>query len=63
MVKDLPAKARDMGFDPWSRKIRYVAEQLSPFATTIEPVLCNKRSRPSEKPVHCNQRVAPTRHN
>ena len=34
-------------------------EQLSLRATTVEPVLGNKRSRRSEKPSHCNQRVAP----
>ena len=51
VVKDPAANARDMGFDPWSRKIPYTAEQLSPFATIIEPALCDKRSRPSEKPV------------
>ena len=27
------------GFEPWSRKIPHAAEQLSPCATTTEPVL------------------------
>ena len=26
---------------------------------TLEPVFCTKRSHRSEKPAHCNQRVAP----
>ena len=56
------------GFDPWSRKIPHAAEQLSLCATTtepachnyrsahaLEPVLCNKRSHRSEKPVHRNE--------
>ena len=29
----------------------------------LEPVLCNKRRHHSEKPEHCNQRVAPAHHN
>ena len=36
MVKNLPANA---GFNPWSRKIAHVMEQLSLCATTTEPVL------------------------
>ena len=36
VVKNLPANA---GFNPWSRKIPRVMEQLSLCATTIEPVL------------------------
>ena len=52
MDKNLPANARDtMG------QIPHVAEQLSPWATTTElvspePVLHNKRSHRTEKPVH-----------
>ena len=30
---------RGYGFDPWSWKIPHAMEQLSPWATTIEPVL------------------------
>ena len=29
----------------------------------LKPVLHNKRSHRNEKPMHCNQSVAPTRHN
>ena len=36
VVKNPPANA---GFEPWSRKIPYAVEQLSPCATTTEPVL------------------------
>ena len=39
VVKNPPANAGDMGSDPWSGKIPHAAEQLSPFATTTEPVL------------------------
>ena len=38
VVENPPANAGD-GFDPWSRKIPYAVEQLSPCAITIEPVL------------------------
>ena len=40
-VKNLPAKAEDTGFDPWSWKTPHATEQLSPCATTTEPVSCN----------------------
>ena len=39
VVMNLPANARGHGFDPWSNKISRAAEQLSPCATTSEPVL------------------------
>ena len=32
-------QCRGHGFDPWSRKIPHAMEQLSPCATTTEPVL------------------------
>ena len=32
-------QCKGYGFDPWSRRIPQVAEQLSLCATTIEPVL------------------------
>ena len=32
-------QCRGQGFEPWSRKIPHAAEQLSPGATTTEPVL------------------------
>ena len=34
-------KAGSLEFDPWSRKIPDASGQLSPPATTTEPVLCN----------------------
>ena len=37
--KESAGQCRRHGFDPWSRKILHVAEQLSPCPTTIEPVL------------------------
>ena len=39
VVKNPPANAGDMGSSPRSGKIPHAAEQLSPCATTIEPVL------------------------
>ena len=39
VVKNLPAKTRDTGFEPGPGKIPHAAEQLSPCATTTEPEL------------------------
>ena len=39
VVKNPPANAGGHGFEPWSGKIPRAAEQLSPCATTTEPVL------------------------
>ena len=58
MVKSPPAKRRRLGFDS-PGKVLHAVEQLSLCATTVEPVLGNKRSRRSEKPSDCDQRVAP----
>ena len=38
VVKNLPANAGD-SFDPWDRNFPHVVEQLSLWATTMEPVL------------------------
>ena len=38
VVKNPPFSAGD-GFDPWFRRISNTSEQLSPCATTFEPVL------------------------
>ena len=37
--KESTCQCRRHGFDPWSGKIACAAEQLSPCATTAEPVL------------------------
>ena len=37
--KESTCQCRRHGFDPWSRKVSYAAEQPSPSTTTIEPVL------------------------
>ena len=37
--KEFSCQHRRHGFDPWCRKIPHAAEQLSPLATAIEPVL------------------------
>ena len=52
--KESACQYRRCGFDPWSRKIPHVKEQLNPCATTVEPKLWIKRS-------HCNEK--PERHN
>jgi len=42
VAKDLPSSAGDMGSAPgWGTKIPYTVEQLSPSASTREPVSCN----------------------
>ena len=58
-------------FDPWSEKIPYAPEQLSPCTTTIEPVLWSsgdataepmlhgRRSHCNERPVHHDQKRSP----
>ena len=38
VVKNLPVNAGD-SFDPWGRNFPHVVEQLSLWATTMEPVL------------------------
>ena len=39
MVKNLPANAGDTGLSPGLESIPHAEEQLSPCATTTEPVL------------------------
>ena len=55
---------RGHGFEPWSGRIPHAAEQLGPWATTIEParlepVLLNKRGRDSERPAHRDEEWPP----
>ena len=57
-------QCRGHGFELWSGKIPHAAEQLGPWATTtepecLEPVLCNKRGRDSERPVHRDEEWSP----
>ena len=42
--KESACQSRRPGFNLWSRKISHATEQLSPWATTIEPVLQTPRS-------------------
>ena len=54
-------QCREHGFNPWSGKNPHAKEPLGQRPTTTEPVhlepmLCNERSRCSEKPAHHNQR-------
>ena len=57
-------QCRGHGFEPWSGKIPYAAEQLGPWATItepahLEPVLCSKRGRDSEGPAHHDEEWPP----
>ena len=57
-------QCRGHGFEPWSGKIPHAAEQLGPWATIaeperLEPMLCNKRGRDSERPAHRNEERPP----
>ena len=47
-VSETPPQCREHGFDPWSGRILYALGQLSPHATTIEPVLGSLRTASTE---------------
>ena len=60
MVKNLPAKAGDIGLIPgpgrshmWKGNLTHAPQILETIR--LEPVLCNKRSHNSEKPKHRNE--------
>ena len=53
--KESSRQCREHGFNPWSKKIPHPAKQLNPSTRITDPVLCNKRSHSSEKPVDPNQ--------
>ena len=68
-MQDFPGgQCRGHGFEPWPGKIPHAAEQLSPCATTTEPVLYSPCATTTEarapqllKPAHlepalCNER-------
>ena len=57
-------QCRGHRFEPWSVKIPHAAEQLGPWAAItepagLEPVLCNKRGRDSERPAHRDEEWPP----
>ena len=57
-------QCRGHGFAPWSGKIPHAAEQLGLWATIaepapLEPVICNKRGRDSERPAHRDEEWPP----
>ena len=57
-------QCRGHRFEPWSGKIPHAAERLGPCATTteparLEPVLCNKRGRDSERTAHRDEEWPP----
>ena len=61
---DSACQCRGHGFEPWSGKIPHAAGQLGPWATIaeparLEPVLCNKRGRDSERPAHRGEEWPP----
>ena len=51
--KESACQCRTHGFDPWSGKIPYITEQLSPCATIIELVLSSPGAATNE-PTCCN---------
>ena len=57
-------QCRGHGFEPWSGRIPHAAEQLGPWATTtepehLEPLLCNRRGRDSDRPAHRDEEWPP----
>ena len=57
-------QCRGHRFEPWSGKIPHAAEQRGPWATITEParlelVLCNRRGRDNERPVHRDEEWPP----
>ena len=57
-------QCRGHGFEPWSGRIPHATEQLSPWATTtepvrLEPVLHKKRVRDSERPTQRDEEWPP----
>ena len=66
--KEVTCQCRRHGFDPWSGKISHAMKQLSPWTTSIEPVLWSLWAAISEstycsywspnilEPVLCNKR-------
>ena len=57
-------QCRGHGFEPWSGKIPHAAERQGPWATIaepvrLEPVLCNKRGRDSERTAHHDEEWPP----
>ena len=63
MVESLPANAGDTGSSP-ALGIPHAAERLGLWATTteparLEPVLCNKRGRDSERPAQRDEEWPP----
>ena len=58
-------QSRRHGLDPWSGKIPHATKAVchSYRACGLESALRDMRGHNSEKPVHCNQRVATTHRN
>ena len=50
--KDPTCQCMRHGFDPWSWKIPHAAEQLSPCASTVEPVLWSPGTTDAEPMSH-----------
>ena len=46
--KESTCQCRGHGLEPWSGKIPHATEQLSPCATTTEPVLYSPRATTAE---------------
>ena len=60
VVKESACHCRSHEFDPWSRKIPRVTEQLRPCSITIEPMLWNLGATTTGptyiEPVFCSKR-------
>ena len=65
MVKNPPANAENMSsIAGLGGSHIHAAQQLDPYTTTTEPLLCSKRSQRNEEPGHSNKeqpRLAETR--
>ena len=48
MIKNLPAKVRDVEFNPWSGKIPHATGQLNPCTPATESVLYSPSSTTRE---------------
>ena len=60
VVRNPPANAGDTDLIPGlGTKMPCASEQLSPHATTTEPMLPHKRSHHNEKPEHHNKEWSP----
>ena len=59
-VRNPPCNAGDIGLVPgWGAMIPHAMRQLSPHATTIEPMLFNRRARVLQQKIPCDATKIP----